>query len=116
MSGFQFDFQSQDEGKGASLSEILSGLISQYGIGRKGGSSELEDFWSELAGELAVYSAVGGIRRGVLEILVSDAIFMQELLFRKEELLARLRERFPDSKFEDLRFRVGSIQPEKPCE
>ncbi len=112
MGGYQFEFQPQD-GKTSSLSEILSGLISQYGIGRKSRNAELEEFWSELAGELAVYSSVGGIRNGGVEILVSDAIFMQELLFRKEELLLRLNERFPDSNFEDLRFRVGSIRSGK---
>lgn len=114
MSGFQFDFQNafqEQKGQGekpAALSDILSGLVSQFGIGRKR-EDELEEFWEEIAGETAPYSTVGGVRRGVLEILVSDAIFMQELLFQKEELLQRFRERFPEDRFEDLRFRVGAV-------
>lgn len=94
----------------ANLSEVLSGLVSQFGIGRKREDDELEDVWKELAGELATYSRVSGVRRGALEVLVSDAIFVQELLFRKTELLAELKERLPDSGVEDLRFRIGSVE------
>ena len=113
MNEFQFNTLPQEGGRTSSLSEILSGLVSQYGIGRKDGNQDLEEFWKELAEDFAVYSSIGGIRRGVLEIRVSDAIFMQELLFRKDEFLLRFKERFPDINFEDLRFRLGSIQTEK---
>ena len=92
----------------ASFSEILSGLVSQFGIGRKREENELEDAWKEAVGELAEYTSVGAIRRGVLEIRVTDAIFAQELLFRKTELLRTLQERFPDEKLTDLRFKTGN--------
>ena len=92
----------------SSLGDILSGLVSQYGIGRKREENELEDAWKEAVGELAEYTSVGSIRRGVLEIRVTDAIFAQELLFRKAELLRALQERFPDEKLTDLRFKTGN--------
>ncbi|MDO4627873.1 MAG: DUF721 domain-containing protein [Planctomycetia bacterium] len=94
----------------ASLSDILSGLVSQFGIGRKREEDELETFWREFAGELAEYSSVDTVRRGRLEITVSDAIFMQELMFRKAELIQKLNEHFSDQNFEDIRFRVGNIR------
>lgn len=94
----------------ASLSDILSGLVSQFGIGRKREEDELETFWCEIAGELAEYSSVNTVRRGRLEVTVSDAIFVQELMFRKAELLQKLNEHFPDQNFEDIRFRVGNIR------
>ncbi|MBQ4141904.1 MAG: DUF721 domain-containing protein [Thermoguttaceae bacterium] len=110
MNGLHLDFlpQGGDGAGSSSLSEVLSGLVSQFGIGRKRDEDELGAFWKELVGELAQYSSVGGVRRGNLEIMVSDAIFVQELLFQKEELLKRLKERFPGSDFKDLRFRVGN--------
>lgn len=92
----------------SSLGDILSGLVSQFGIGRKREENELEDAWKEAVGELAEYTSVGSIRRGVLEIRVTDAIFAQELLFRKTELLQALQERFPDEKLTDLRFKTGN--------
>lgn len=92
----------------SSLGDILSGLVSQFGIGRKREENELEDAWKEAVGELAEYTSVGSIRRGVLEIRVTDAIFAQELLFRKTELLRALQERFPDEKLTDLRFKTGN--------
>lgn len=91
-----------------SIGDILSGLVSQFGIGRKREENELEDAWKEAVGELAEYTSVGAIRRGVLEIRVTDAIFAQELLFRKTELLRALQERFPDEKLTDLRFKTGN--------
>jgi len=93
----------------ASLTDVLGGLVSQFGIGRKREEDELADVWREVAGDLAEYTSVGGIRRGVLEIRVTDAIFAQELLFRKEELLRTFQERFPDAELKDLRFRTRSF-------
>ncbi len=105
-----------DDGKGrqnepmTAFGDILSGLVSQFGIGRKRSEDDLSDVWKELLGEeLAPYSCVGGVRRGVLEIVVSDAILIQELLFQKEILLEKMKERFPDANFTDLRFRVGTV-------
>ena len=37
----------------SSLSEILSGLISQYGIGRKREENELESLWKDVVGDFA---------------------------------------------------------------
>ena len=91
----------------SSLSEILSGLISQYGIGRKREENELESLWKDLVGDLAEHSSVASIRSGVVEIVVTDAIFAQELLFQKDELLMKFREQFPETKLTDLRFRTG---------
>lgn len=108
MNGFQFSDMPKEGSGSSSLSDVLSGLVSQFGIGRKREEDELGAYWKELAGELAQYSSVGGVRRGILEIRVSDAIFVQELLFQKDTFLKSLRERFPESDFKDLRFRVGN--------
>lgn len=94
-----------------SFGDILSGLVSRHGIGRKREEDDLTDVWKELLGkELAPYSCVGSVRRGTLEILVSDAILIQELLFQKEELLRKMKERFPEANFLDIRFRVGNVK------
>ncbi len=111
MENFGWGTGDKTEGNApASLSDILSGLVSQFGIGRKREEDELETFWRENTGELAEYSSVNTVRRGRLEITVSDAIFVQELMFRKTELLQKLNEHFPDQNFEDIRFRVGNIR------
>lgn len=102
-----FEPDSSPNAAPSSLTDILGGLVSQFGIGRKREEDELETAWKELAGELAEHSSVAAIRRGVLEIKVTDAIFAQELLFRKAELLTAFQERFPEAKMTDLRFRTG---------
>jgi hypothetical protein len=55
------------------------------------------------------HTRVGGLRRGVLEVLVDNAVLFQELAhFQKRRLLEQLRSRLPDTPLSDLRFRLGT--------
>ena len=50
----------------------------------------------------------GGLRRGVLEILVDNAVLLQELAhYQKRRLLEKIRQRLPGMPINDLRFRAG---------
>ena len=52
-----------------------------------------------------------GIRRGVMEIEVDNAVLMQELaMFQKRKLLARLRELLKGTTLNDLKFKAGNWQ------
>ena len=52
---------------------------------------------------------VAGIRRGVLEIEVKNAVLMQELRqFHKRGLLTKLRTALPGVTLTDLKFRAGA--------
>ena len=58
---------------------------------------------------MASYSRLGNIRRGVVEVTVSNSTVLQELTFQKTELLKKITTALPDQKIRDLRFRVGSV-------
>ena len=66
-------------------------------------------------GELTVRAAgretrVAGLRRGVLEVTVANAVLLQELAhFHKRRLLEALRRRLPGTTITDLRFRAGVV-------
>ena len=91
------------------LGEILSRLFAARGWGRRQGQLRLEKAWAEAAGpETAGHTRVGTLRRGVLEVLVDNAVLMQELAhFQKRRLLEDLRRRLTGVAVIDLRFRAG---------
>jgi predicted nucleic acid-binding Zn ribbon protein len=44
-----------------------------------------------------------------LEVLVAHSALLQELSFRKEELLEALRRQIPEEPVREIRFRLGSV-------
>jgi predicted nucleic acid-binding Zn ribbon protein len=91
------------------LREILSRLFTARGWGRQQGRLRLEQAWAEAAGpEHAPHTRVSGLRRGVLEVEVANAVLLQELAhYHKRRLLEQLRGRLPEVTLTDLRFRAG---------
>jgi predicted nucleic acid-binding Zn ribbon protein len=91
------------------VGDILSRLFIARGWGRRQERLQLEEAWDETVGQPgARHTKVGGIRRGVLEILVDNAVLLQELVhFQRRALLEQLQQRLPGRKILDLRFRSG---------
>jgi predicted nucleic acid-binding Zn ribbon protein len=92
------------------LSEVLSRLFTARGWGRRQARLHLEQAWAEAAGAVqAEHTRVGGIRRGILEVEVDNAVLLQELAhYQKRRLLEQMRVRLPGTTLTDLRFRAGS--------
>jgi predicted nucleic acid-binding Zn ribbon protein len=93
------------------LGEILSRLFAARGLGRKSDRLHLERAWAEAVGpELAAQTRLGQLRRGVLEVVVGNAVLLQELThYHKRRLLEDLRRRLPQASLTDLRFRAGVV-------
>ena len=94
------------------LREILSRLFTARGWGRRQDRLHLERAWNETVGpEFAPQTRVGNLRRGVLEILVGNAVLLQELTqYHRRRLLEQLRRRLPNTPITDLPFRAGVIE------
>jgi predicted nucleic acid-binding Zn ribbon protein len=92
------------------LRDILGRLLVARGWSRRNERLRLEMAWKEAIGEPgAKHTRVGGLRREVLEILVDNAVLLQELAhFQKRSLLRLLRERLPGMPIKELRFRAGA--------
>jgi len=97
------------------LGEILGRLFAARGWGRQQERLRLEEAWAETLGKTqAGYTRVAGLRKGVLEIVVANAILLQELAhYQKRLLLEQLRRRLPDFRIHDLRFRAGIVNSEE---
>ena len=91
------------------LDEVMADLLARQGYGDSLSAREREAAWREsIASPLLEFTTLGGLRRGVLEVLVHDAVVLQELSFAKESLVRQLQERLPNHDIRDLRFRIGS--------
>jgi predicted nucleic acid-binding Zn ribbon protein len=94
------------------LDEILSRLFAARGWGRRQGRLHLERAWAAAVGEkFAAHTRPGALRRGVLEVMVDNAVLLQELAhFHKRRLLEQLRRQLPGTTLTDLRFRAGVLE------
>ena len=94
------------------LGDILGRLFTAHGWGRRQGRLQLERAWAEAVGpEHAAQTRVSLVRRGILEVVVGNAVLLQELAhFHKRRLLEQLRRLLPKTTLTDLRFRAGVIE------
>ena len=94
------------------LGEILSRLFAARGWGRRQGQLHLEKAWAEVVGpDFAAHTRPTALRRGVLEVIVDNAVLLQELAhFHKRRLLEQLRRQLPGTTLTDLRFRAGVLE------
>lgn len=92
------------------LSEVLSRLFAARGWGRRQERLHLEEAWAAAVGPGRVSATrVGGLRRGILEVEVNNAILLQELAqFHKRKIVEQLRQRLPRANVTDIRFRAGT--------
>ena len=90
------------------LGKVLSELIALKGLARVQGTQQLQQTWRSVAGdEVAKFSAVIGLSRGVLQIGVSNTGLLSELAsFHKQTLLENLQEQHSHLKVKELKFRL----------
>jgi predicted nucleic acid-binding Zn ribbon protein len=93
------------------IADVLAQLITARGYGRIQADADFAAAWQAAAGEtLARYTLPGRLKRGVLEITVSNSTIVQELSFQKQRILAELQKQLPDARIHNLRFRIGAIK------
>ncbi|MEK6248649.1 MAG: DUF721 domain-containing protein [Planctomycetales bacterium] len=92
------------------IGNIVAELMSRKGFGRQRSAQQRETIWQEVVGaDLAQMTRCGEVRRRRLEVVVANSTLMQELAFRKEEIIEALQHQLPELVVEDIRFRVGPI-------
>jgi predicted nucleic acid-binding Zn ribbon protein len=92
------------------IGEILSELMARRGYAGVQAAAAYAQAWQHAAGPLlGQHTRVGPLRRGTLEIVVSNSTMVQELVFQKITLLETLAKLLPEAGIKNLRFRVGTI-------
>jgi hypothetical protein len=89
------------------LAKVLAQLFAMRGYGRIQGDRQLQEIWREIAGpELSKGTRAMTIRGGILQIGVTNHALLSELVsFHKTDLLARLKEKHPQLKVRELKFK-----------
>ena len=96
--------------KPKAIADVLAQLITARGYGRIQATADFTVAWQKAAGEtIAKFTRPGRVRRGNLEVTVSNSTIVQELTFQKQQILTQLQTDLPDAKIRDIRFRIGSI-------
>jgi predicted nucleic acid-binding Zn ribbon protein len=89
---------------------VLAQLITSRGYGRIQADADFTAAWQAAVGDaLARHTRPGRLRRGLLEITVTNSTVVQELTFQKQHILAELQALLPTARVRDLRFRLGAI-------
>lgn len=92
------------------IDNVLAQVVQKRGYAQVRAAGERDEVWQAIAGEVASTTRVGALRRGTLEILVPNSLLMQELTFRKEELLTKLQKALPEAGIKQLKFRFGQFK------
>jgi predicted nucleic acid-binding Zn ribbon protein len=91
------------------IGNVIADILTRRGLGRPQATIELEKIWSEVVGSaIAPMTRCGKITRQQLNIVVTNSTIMQELTFRKQEIIQELNKKIPDHSIKDIKFRVGS--------
>lgn len=98
--------------KPKSIGNVIAQLVNRRGYAQIRAAGERDEAWNAAIGVgLAKMTQVSALRRGVFEVLVANSLLMQELTFRKEELLANLQKALPNEGIKQIKFKVGRIDP-----
>lgn len=93
------------------ISQIVADLLARTGAARPQATRELESAWRDIVGgALADVSRPVRVFRSRLEVLVAHSTAVQELTFRKSEILQKLNQQWPERRVKDIKFRVGPIK------
>jgi predicted nucleic acid-binding Zn ribbon protein len=91
------------------MSDLIPQLMARRGYARILSHDVYAAAWDEASGDLRRQSRAGRLRRGVLEVVASNSLVLQELTFQKRQILATIQRLLPDQRIRDLRFTVGNF-------
>ncbi len=89
------------------IGSVMRRLLASSGYAETQGAAQLLEQWQQAVGpELAKLSRPGNVARGVLQVYVANSAVMQEVHFRKKQILAELRKFESNSGLTRLKIRV----------
>ena len=89
------------------IGSIVNQLMARRGYAQVVASEQLQHAITEAIGEpLAATVRVGNLRAGVLQLYAADSVTLQELNFQKRKILKHFQKKLPETKVNDLRFRI----------
>lgn len=91
-----------------SIKSLVNRLVSERGYAAVQGGEVIRDAWDCVVGkEIAAQTKPGNLRAGTLHIHVADSLTLQELHFRKKQILQKLQQVNKDLRISDLKFKLS---------
>ncbi|RMH30913.1 MAG: DUF721 domain-containing protein [Nitrospirae bacterium] len=91
---------------------ILQDIAAEYGMESKLLQARLKHEWARIVGTpLALHTQPESLRFRTLTVVTENSVWMQQLVFLKPLLLARINEFAGQHTIADLIFRVGQVAP-----
>lgn len=107
--GSKQDQKNKKPGAPKKIGDVLTDLLAQRGYAQVASQEELQQGWSSAVGSLQKFTRAIEVKRGTLHVVVSNSVVMQELTFRKQDLVRLMAEALPDHNIKELRYKVGTI-------
>lgn len=90
------------------IGSILNQLMARRGYGQVESSAGLQQSLATAVGKpLSESVRAGNVRRGILHIFASDSTSMQELAFKKRQILRQLQQDHPEAGITEIRTKIG---------
>ena len=91
-----------------SIGSILNQLMARRGYSQVQSAEALQRSLATAVGTpLCDAVRAGDVRRGILQVYAADSTSMQELTFRKRQILRQLQQDHPGAGITDIRMKVG---------
>lgn len=92
------------------IGSVMGQLLAKKGYGQVQAAKSCESAWQEAVGSrFGRDTRCGPIRRGILEVTVSNSLVLQELTFIKAQLVKQVASLAPEQKITGLKFKVGNL-------
>ena len=92
------------------ISSIIRQRLASSGYAESQFSAQLQAQWEQAVGPaLAKLSRLGSVTRGALTVEVANSASMQEIHFRKKQILTAFQEDAAAKQITDLKIRVGKF-------
>ena len=92
------------------MGDVVGHLLVKRGYANVQQAAGLDAVWNAAVGErFAAQTKAGQVKRGVLEVIVTNSAVTQELTFVKAKLIKQLAVTAADHKIRDIKFRVGKL-------
>ena len=96
------------------LGKILENYLSRAGLHKKIQEQRIIDAWAEMVGNaIAEMTDPVRVRNRVLQVKVTNSVWMHELQFHKKLIIQKLNEHIGNPVVQDLWFFIGEKEPGK---
>jgi predicted nucleic acid-binding Zn ribbon protein len=96
--------------KASPISEIIHSVFAKLEGAANPSQEGIESLWKELVGQDGFrHSRPVALRKKVLNILVDNSSWMQELSMRKRNILKGLKRKLGKDRISEIHFRIGEF-------